>query len=127
MKANSKNLKKSSTPDFTCGLDATLRLISGKWKPLIIFFLCGSCKRYGELKRCIKGVSHKVLIQQLKDLESDGVVLRTDYQEVPPRVDYRLTPLGESLAAAMVPLCEWGNENWDTISAAVSRRKGSPK
>ena len=89
---------------------------------MILFFLRDSCKRYGELKRCIKGVSHKVLIQQLKDLESDGIVLRTDYQEVPPRVDYRLTPLGDSLAVAMVGLCEWGNENRDAIAEAVSRR-----
>ena len=122
MKKTSKNSKKSEAPVFSCGLDATLRLISGKWKPLILFFLRDSCKRYGELKRCIKGVSHKVLIQQLKDLESDGIVLRTDYQEVPPRVDYRLTPLGDSLAVAMVGLCEWGNENRDAITEAVSRR-----
>lgn len=115
-----KNLK---TPRFTCGLDATLRLISGKWKPLILFFLRNSVKRYGELKRCVEGVSHKVLIQQLKDLEIDGVVLRTDYQEVPPRVDYRLTPLGESLADAMAPLCEWGSENMEAIAKAVSGRE----
>ena len=112
-----------SKPKFTCGLDATLRLISGKWKPLILFFLRGSVKRYGELKRCVIGVSHKVLSQQLKDLESDGVVLRTDYQEVPPRVDYRLTPLGESLANAMAPLCEWGSDNMETIEKAVAQRR----
>ena len=113
---------KPEKSSFMCGLDATLRLISGKWKPLILFFLHDSCLRYGELKRCVKGVSHKVLIQQLKDLERDGVVLRTDYQEVPPRVDYRLTPFGESLARALAPLCEWGTENMEAIEATVGRR-----
>jgi DNA-binding HxlR family transcriptional regulator len=68
-------------------------------------------KRYGELKRLIQDVSDKVLIQQLKDLEADRVLARTDYKEVPPRVDYALTPLGRSLAEAIVPLCTWGTEN----------------
>lgn len=82
--------------DTGCGLNATLRIISGKWKPLILFFLRDGPKRYGELKRLTRGVSDKVLIQQLKDLEADRVVARTDYKEVPPRVDYALTPLGRS-------------------------------
>src|ERR1700743_1032446 len=97
--------------DTGCGLNATLRIISGKWKPLILFFLRGGPKRYGELKRLTAGVSDKVLIKQLKELEADGVLARTDYQEVPPRVDYALTPLGRSLAEAIVPLCTWGTEN----------------
>jgi DNA-binding HxlR family transcriptional regulator len=98
-------------PRFTCGLDATLRIISGKWKPLILYFLLRGPTRYGELKRAIRDVSDKVLIQQLKELEADGVLLRTDYKEVPPRVDYTLTPLGQSLARALEPLCSWGTEN----------------
>ena len=67
--------------------------------------------RYGELKRTIQGVRDKVLIQQLKELEADRVLVRTDYKEVPPRVDYSLTLLGRSLAEAIVPLCTWGTEN----------------
>jgi len=76
----------------------------GKWKPLVLFFLRNGPKRYGELKRLIPGVSDKVLIQQLKDLEADRVLARTDYKEVPPRVDYALTPLvcGCSRDAAVV-------------------------
>ncbi|MFJ5299091.1 winged helix-turn-helix transcriptional regulator [Pseudomonas sp. NPDC088368] len=97
--------------DTGCGLNATLRVISGKWKPLVLFFLRDGAKRYGELKRLIPGVSDKVLIQSLKDLEADRVLARTDYQEVPPRVDYTLTPLGRSLAQAIIPLCTWGTEN----------------
>lgn len=110
---------------FTCGLDATLRVISGKWKPLILFFLFQSPRRYGELKRCVRGVSDKMLIQQLKELEADGMVARTDYKEIPPRVDYALTPLGRSLAATLAPLCEWGERNAGDIAAALRRREAA--
>ena len=98
-------------PAFTCGLDATLKVISGKWKPLILFFLLRGPTRYGELKRAVRDVSDKMLIQHLKELEANGVLRRNDYKEVPPRVDYTLTQLGESLARALEPLCVWGTEN----------------
>jgi DNA-binding HxlR family transcriptional regulator len=110
------------TGGFSCGLDATLRIISGKWKPLVLFFLRDEPMRYGELKRAIKSVSDKVLIQQLKDLEADGVLARTDYKEVPPRVDYALTPLGRSLAEAIVPLCTWGTEHMTEMKGILAKR-----
>ena len=108
--------------DTGCGLNATLRIISGKWKPLVLFFLRDGAKRYGELKRLIPGVSDKVLIQTLKDLEADRVLLRTDYKEVPPKVDYALTPLGKSLANAIVPLCTWGTENAAEMASIFATR-----
>ena len=108
--------------DTGCGLNATLRIISGKWKPLVLFFLRDSPKRYGELKRLVQGVSDKVLIQQLKDLEADCVLARTDYKEVPPRVDYALTPLGRSLADAIIPLCTWGTENMAEMVSLLAER-----
>lgn len=110
-------------PGFTCGLDATLRLITGKWKPLILYFLLLQGPiRYGELRRAVRDVSDKVLIQQLKELEADGVLKRTDYKEVPPRVDYALTPLGRSLARALEPLCTWGSENMAEVSRIFAER-----
>lgn len=112
----------SETCDPGCGLNATLRIISGKWKPLVLFFLRDGSKRYGELKRLIPGVSDKVLIQQLKDLEADHVLARTDYKEVPPRVDYTLTPLGRSLAEAIIPLCTWGTENMAEMASIFAKR-----
>lgn len=112
----------SCAAGFTCGLDATLRIISGKWKPLILYFLLRGPNRYGELKRAIRDVSDKVLIQQLKELEADGVLLRTDYKEVPPRVDYTLTPLGRSLAQALEPLCNWGTENMAEMQRIFAER-----
>ncbi|MCE4352014.1 helix-turn-helix transcriptional regulator, partial [Xanthomonas hortorum pv. cynarae] len=99
-----------------------LRIISGKWKPLVLFFLRDGPKRYGELKRLIEGVADKVLIQQLKDLEADRVLMRTDYKEVPPRVDYALTPLGRSLAEAIMPLCTWGTENAAEMAGIFAAR-----
>ena len=107
---------------FTCGLDATLRVIAGKWKPLILFFLGQGPNRYGALKRAVRGVSDKVLIQQLKELEADGIVVRTDYKEVPPRVDYALSPLGLSLAEALVPLCAWGTDNMAAVTRVLEQR-----
>lgn len=109
---------------FTCGLDATLKVISGKWKPLILYFLLRGPTRYGELKRAIRDVSDKVLIQQLKELEADGVLRRNDYQEVPPRVDYTLTELGQSLARALEPLCQWGTDNMVAVQKLFAERDG---
>lgn len=111
-------------PGFTCGLDATLRVIAGKWKPLILYFLAqGGPTRYGELRRAVRDVSDKMLIQQLKELEADGLVKRNDYKKIPPRVDYSLTPLGLSLAEALVPLCSWGTENMAEVSRVFARRE----
>ncbi|BBC72005.1 transcriptional regulator [Altererythrobacter sp. B11] len=115
---------RSCIPGFSCGLDATLKVIAGKWKPLIIYFLLEGPKRYGELQRAVRGVSHKVLIQQLKELEGDGIVIRTDYKEVPPRVDYTLTPLGRTLADALVPLSTWGAENMEAVARVFAERDG---
>ncbi len=112
----------SVAPRFTCGLDATLKIISGKWKPLILYFLLRGPTRYGELKRAVRDVSDKVLIQQLKELEADGVLRRNDYKEVPPRVDYTLTPLGQSLAQALEPLCTWGTDNMVEMQKIFAER-----
>jgi DNA-binding HxlR family transcriptional regulator len=114
----------SPLPGFTCGLDATLRVIAGKWKPLILYFLARGPTRYGDLRRAIRGVSDKMLIQQLKELEADRLVTRTDHKEVPPRVDYGLTSLGHSLTEALVPLCTWGTKNMAEVAHILAQREG---
>src|ERR1700694_2059882 len=116
----------SQTCGTGCGLNATLRIISGKWKPLVLFFLRDGPKRYGALKRLIQGVSDKVLIQQLKDLEANHVLARNDDKKVLPRVDYALTPLGRSLADAIVPLCTWGTENIAEMASIFAARDALP-
>jgi DNA-binding HxlR family transcriptional regulator len=105
---------------FSCGLDAALAVVGGKWKPLILFHLNGGPRRFGELRRLVAGISEKVLIQQLRELESHGIVTRTDHREIPPRVDYAMTGFGRSLADALAPLCAWGDRNRAEIEAMVS-------
>jgi DNA-binding HxlR family transcriptional regulator len=94
-----------------CGLDVAFAVVGGKWKPLILFHLNGGSRRFGELRRLVAGISEKVLIQQLRELQADGIITRTDHHEVPPHVDYTITVFGRRLAEALMPLCEWGNDN----------------
>jgi DNA-binding HxlR family transcriptional regulator len=97
-------------------------VIGGKWKPLILYHLAKGTRRYGELKRAVGGVSDKMLIQQLKELHADGVIARRDYQQVPPKVDYSLTPFGKTLADALVPLCVWGTKHVTKVEQLMAKR-----
>ncbi|WP_030793706.1 winged helix-turn-helix transcriptional regulator [Streptomyces sp. NRRL S-920] len=109
---------------YACGLDAAVDVVGGKWKPMILWALhAGRTLRFGELKRHIPGVSEKVLIQQLRELESDGIVHREVYREVPPKVEYSLTDLGQSLNAALRPLGSWGDQHMRQI---VASKEGKP-
>jgi DNA-binding HxlR family transcriptional regulator len=110
---------------FTCGLDAALAVIGGKWKPLILFHLAHGVRRYGELRRAVGSVSDKVLIQQLKELQADGIIKRLDFKEIPPKVEYSLTVFGETLARALAPLCVWGTEHMVEVEILMSRRQDS--
>ena len=114
---------------FTCGLDAALAVLGGKWKPLILFHLAHGTRRYGELRRAIGRVSDKVLIQQLKELQADGIIDRFDHGEIPPKVEYSLTAFGRTLGKALAPLCEWGTKYSTKVDAIMARRKdhGHPR
>ena len=92
-----------------CPAEATLQVISGRWKLLILRDLVGGTKRFGELARALKGVSARTLTKQLRELEADGVVRREIHPGVPLRVDYSLTPLGEHLKPALFAMHEWGD------------------
>ena len=111
-----------TSPRFSCGLEAVLDLVGGKWKLLILFHLKGGRKRFGELKRALGSVSMKMLSQQLKEMASDGLVRRIDFQTVPPHVEYEMTELGQDLGRAVMPLCRWGSSRMDEI-IAISRRR----
>ena len=102
---------------YECGLEAALAVVGGKWKVLILWALRGAPLRFGELRRAVDGISEKMLIQHLKELERDQVVVRRDFKEVPPRVEYALTDFGASLYEALAPLCEWGEEHMARIEA----------
>lgn len=93
-----------------CPVETTLMLIGDKWKVLILRDLLGGTKRFGELKKSIGGVSQKVLTAQLRDMEENGLVSRKVYAEVPPRVEYSLTQLGQSLKPILDSMRNWGEE-----------------
>ncbi|MER7573750.1 helix-turn-helix domain-containing protein [Streptomyces sp. NPDC126514] len=104
---------------YVCGIDAAMDVIGGKWKVLILWELSVRPHRFGELRRGLPGVTEKVLAAQLRELEADGIVHREEYCEVPPRVEYSLTPKGVSLNTALEPLGAWGRSNVLGASAAA--------
>ncbi|MBB6690261.1 helix-turn-helix transcriptional regulator [Cohnella xylanilytica] len=89
-------------------VEATLEVIGGKWKTLILCHLTYGPKRTSELKKLIPEITQKMLTQQLRELEEDGVILRTVYNQVPPKVVYELSELGESLRPVIDVMCDWG-------------------
>lgn len=101
-----------------CGLVPALAVIGGKWKALILWEMNDRPRRFSELKRGVQGISEKMLIQALRELEADGVVHRKAFHEVPPRVEYSVTELGGSLNVALGPLCKWGERHMEHIEAA---------
>lgn len=97
-----------SPESAAAGIDEALRILEGRWKMKILFHLFDKgTLRFSQLERHVSGVSQKMLIQQLRDLERDGVVARTAYPEVPPRVDYRLTEIGQDLCPVLDAILEW--------------------
>lgn len=91
-----------------CPVETTLMLIRDKWTTLILRDLMSGTKRFGELRRSVGGVSQKVLSARLREMEENGLVSRTVYAEVPPRVEYELTPLGKSLEPVLSAMWDWG-------------------
>jgi DNA-binding HxlR family transcriptional regulator len=116
---------------YICGLDAALDVVSGKWKCLILWELhANGTRRFAELRRGLPGVSEKMLTQHLREMETDGLINRDVYPEVPPKVEYSLTEHGESLNEALGPLGDWGQERirreQPEMVDAVSLREAQP-
>ena len=93
-----------------CPVEVTLGLINDKWKVLIVRDLLTGTKRFGELKKSVTGITQKVLTNNLKQMEKDGLLKRKAYPEVPPRVEYTLTKTGLSLKPILDSMVEWGNQ-----------------
>jgi DNA-binding HxlR family transcriptional regulator len=91
-----------------CPVRAALDVIGGKWKPVILYHLLTGPKRHGELRRLLADATQKMLTQQLRELERDGIIARKVYPELPPRVEYGFTPHGRTLRPVIRELCKWG-------------------
>lgn len=93
---------------YYCPMEATIGLIGGKYKAVILWHLSGGTKRFGEFKRLMPKITEKMLAQQLRDLESDGLITRTVYPVVPPKVEYNLSKAGATIVPVLEALCDWG-------------------
>jgi DNA-binding HxlR family transcriptional regulator len=94
-----------------CSVEAAIALIDGKWKSVIMFHLLDEVLRFNEIRRKIPGVTQRMLTNQLRELEEDGLIERKVYPQVPPKVEYRLSPLGESMKPVLYALQAWGEAN----------------
>lgn len=98
---------KIDSANTECPVELSIKIIGGKWKPVILWQLSEKTKRFGELKRDISGITVKMLAQQLRELEQDGIISRKMFNEVPPRVEYSLTDMGRTLGPVLKTMCEW--------------------
>lgn len=108
-----------------CPVTATVDVIGGKWKPLIVFYLLPETRRFGQLRRLMPEVTQQMLTLQLRELERDGVVHREIYRQVPPKVEYSLTPLGRSLEPIVALMTEWGQRYMAERDGAAERGAAS--
>lgn len=97
--------------NYHIGVEATMDVIGGKWKPIILCNLRHGAMRPSDLKRCINGISQKMLTQQLRELEQDNIIGRKVYQQVPPKVEYYLSDYGLTLSNLLDQLCSWGENH----------------
>jgi len=101
-------MNKKTQKKYYCPIDVTIKTIGGKWKPIILHHLLSGTKRFGELRRLVPDITQKMLTQQLRELESDKLVRRKVYAEVPPKVEYSLTDYGRTLERVLIELSKWG-------------------
>lgn len=105
---NNQTIKECTV--ITCPVEITLSIIGGKWKGVLIFHLLSGKKRFSELKRLMTNITHRMLTLQLRELEKNGIVKRTVYAEVPPRVEYELTEFGMSIEPIISSIYSWGEK-----------------
>ncbi|MFD4441307.1 winged helix-turn-helix transcriptional regulator [Nocardia sp. NPDC058519] len=109
-----------------CGMSLAIDVVGGKWKLHLMWVLGAGPQRFGQIRRMLDGVSEKVLAENLRHLESTGVVHREIFPEIPPRVEYSLTQLGETLRLALEPLESWGDEHRAALSTAARTSAPAP-
>ena len=123
-----RNQHPNKTPvqEEFCPTEATIAAIGGRWKMIILWHLYGGKLRFSELRRKMPAISQKMLTEQLRELEAHGLVTRTIYAEVPPRVEYAATPLGESLRQVITAMGDWGRMHGHKITI-VSKGNGKSR
>jgi DNA-binding HxlR family transcriptional regulator len=109
-------------PTLNCGLDMVGEVLYGKWKPRLLWFIHKGFQRPSELKRKIPDASGRVLHMQLTELEAHELIERFIYPQVPPKVEYALTPFGESLIPVIAALGQWGDQHEDDLKRVISKR-----
>jgi len=110
----------------SCPIDSTLKVIGGRWKTAVLYHLSSGTKRFGELRRQLPNITQRMLTLQLRELEAAGLVRRTVYAEVPPRVEYDLTPWGESLRPVLDALSDWGKRYRRRLDSVARTAEGAP-
>ena len=99
------------TSKNSCPVTYCLSVIGGKWKPVILFCIAHGVDRFGAMQRAVPGITKQMLTKQLRELEGDGLITRTVFAEVPPRVDYALTDIGSSVLPVIEKMADWGKAN----------------
>jgi DNA-binding HxlR family transcriptional regulator len=110
MAITSPDIPIEESPEYICGVAVTLELIGGKWKGVILWHLSHKTLRFSQLKRRLPGVTQKMLTQQLRGLEGNGLINRKVFAEVPPRVEYSMTEKGRTLQPMLQQMCDWGQK-----------------
>lgn len=110
------------TCDYGCPVEATVDVLGGKWKAVILYYLFRGPKRFNELRRLLPDVTQRMLTLQLRELELDGIVHREIFKQIPPRVEYSLTEFGVSLGPIIVQMRDWGEAYMEQIQARKRQR-----
>ena len=113
---------KGCPSNYSCPVEATIDLIGGKYKALILWHLIDTTLRYNEIDRLIPKATPKMITQQLRELEADGLIIRTVYPVVPPKVEYSLSNFGKSFVPVLNAMCNWGADYLTNISVAPNRK-----
>lgn len=111
-------------PAYSCAVEVTLSVIGGKWKLLVLGQLSRGVTRFGQLRRAIPGITQTMLTQQLRELEQDGIVTRTIFPEIPPRVEYGVTEFGKTLEVVIDAMDTWGTAYFEKVRQCKRQARG---
>ena len=111
-------LQESNATRAKCGVETTIAVVGGKWKPMILYALLSGPRRFGALNRLIPEVTQRMLTFQLRELEENGVIAREVYKQVPPKVEYSLTPFGRTIEPILLLMEQWGEQYADMVGTS---------